>query len=70
MNAIMFVSGFVRDITGTGTILADRAGALRNAEFSRRAPWGRLEFDLQGIIGGDRGRVRAWVNAKGEVSWR
>ena len=34
-NAITFRSGFVRDITGTGTLLAYRAGAaLRNAEFA------------------------------------
>ena len=38
-NAITFRSGFVRDITGTGTLLAYRAGAtLRNAEFSYTRP--------------------------------
>ncbi len=38
-NAITFRSGFVRDITGTGTLLAYKAGAtLRNAEFSYTRP--------------------------------
>ena len=38
-NAITFRSGFVRDITGTGTLLAWKAGAvLRNAEFSYTRP--------------------------------
>jgi len=38
-NAITFRSGFVRDITGTGTLLAWKAGAvLRNAEFSYARP--------------------------------
>jgi succinate dehydrogenase/fumarate reductase flavoprotein subunit len=48
-NAITFRSGFVRDITGTGTLLAYRAGAaLRNAEFSYVRP-GTPKFYFEGI---------------------
>lgn len=48
-NAITFRSGFVRDITGTGTLLAYQAGAtLRNAEFSYTRP-GTPKFYFEGI---------------------
>ena len=48
-NAITFRSGFVRDITGTGTLLAHAAGAaLRNAEFSYVRP-GTPKFYFEGI---------------------
>jgi succinate dehydrogenase/fumarate reductase flavoprotein subunit len=48
-NAITFRSGFVRDITGTGTLLAHQAGAaLRNAEFSYVRP-GTPRFYFEGI---------------------
>ena len=48
-NAITFRSGFVRDITGTGTLLAYKAGAaLRNAEFSYVRP-GTPKFYFEGI---------------------
>jgi succinate dehydrogenase/fumarate reductase flavoprotein subunit len=48
-NAITFRSGFVRDITGTGTLLAYRAGAaLRNAEQSYLRP-GTPKFYFEGI---------------------
>ena len=47
-NAITFRSGFVRDITGTGTLLAYAAGAtLRNAEFSYVRP-GHAEILFRG----------------------
>lgn len=48
-NAITFRSGFVRDITGTGTLLAYRAGAaMRNAEQSYLRP-GTPKFYFEGI---------------------
>ncbi len=48
-NATTFRSGFVRDITGTGTLLAYQAGAtLRNAEFSYLRP-GTPKFYFEGI---------------------
>jgi succinate dehydrogenase/fumarate reductase flavoprotein subunit len=48
-NALTFRSGFVRDITGTGTLLAYKAGAtLRNAEFSYVRP-GTPKFYFEGI---------------------
>jgi succinate dehydrogenase/fumarate reductase flavoprotein subunit len=48
-NAITFRSGFVRDITGTGTLLAYKAGAkLRNAEFSYTRP-STPQFYFEGI---------------------
>jgi succinate dehydrogenase/fumarate reductase flavoprotein subunit len=48
-NAITFRSGFVRDITGTGTLLAYKAGAhLRNAEFSYTRP-STPNFYFEGI---------------------
>jgi succinate dehydrogenase/fumarate reductase flavoprotein subunit len=64
-NAITFRSGFVRDITGTGTLLAYRAGAsLRNAEFSYVRP-GTPKFYFEGITFAIQEGAQ-WVNAKGE----
>jgi succinate dehydrogenase/fumarate reductase flavoprotein subunit len=64
-NAITFRSGFVRDITGTGTLLAYRAGAsLRNAEFSYVRP-GTPKFYFEGITFAIQEGAH-WVNAKGE----
>jgi succinate dehydrogenase/fumarate reductase flavoprotein subunit len=64
-NAITFRSGFVRDITGTGTLLAYRAGAtLRNAEFSYVRP-GTPKFYFEGITFAIQEGAR-WINAKGE----
>jgi succinate dehydrogenase/fumarate reductase flavoprotein subunit len=65
-NAITFRSGFVRDITGTGTLLAYRAGAaLRNAEFSYVRP-GTPKFYFEGITFAIQEGAR-WVNAKGQA---
>jgi succinate dehydrogenase/fumarate reductase flavoprotein subunit len=65
-NAITFRSGFVRDITGTGTLLAYRAGAaLRNAEFSYVRP-GTPKFYFEGITFAIQEGAR-WTNAKGEA---
>ena len=65
-NAITFRSGFVRDITGTGTLLAYRAGAtLRNAEFSYVRP-GTPKFYFEGITFAIQEGAR-WVNANGEA---
>jgi succinate dehydrogenase/fumarate reductase flavoprotein subunit len=65
-NAVTFRSGFVRDITGTGTLLAYRAGAaLRNAEFSYVRP-GTPKFYFEGITFAIQEGAR-WVNAKGEA---
>lgn len=64
-NAITFRSGFVRDITGTGTLLAYQAGAvLRNAEFSYTRP-GTPRFYFEGITFAIQEGAR-FVNAKGE----
>jgi len=68
-NAITFRSGFVRDITGTGTLLAYRAGAtLRNAEFSYVRP-GTPKFYFEGITFAIQEGAH-WVNAKGEPFMR
>src|SRR4051812_24559301 len=68
-NAITFRSGFVRDITGTGTLLAYRAGAaLRNAEFSYVRP-GTPKFYFEGITFAIQEGAR-WTNAKGETFMR
>jgi succinate dehydrogenase/fumarate reductase flavoprotein subunit len=65
-NAITFRSGFVRDITGTGTLLAYRAGAaLRNAEFSYVRP-GTPKFYFEGITFAIQEGAQ-WVNAQGEA---
>jgi len=64
-NAITFRSGFVRDITGTGTLLAYKAGAaLRNAEFSYTRP-GTPRFYFEGIAFAIQEGAH-FVNAKGE----
>jgi succinate dehydrogenase/fumarate reductase flavoprotein subunit len=68
-NAITFRSGFVRDITGTGTLLAYEAGAgLRNAEFSYVRP-GTPRFYFEGITFAIQEGAH-FVNAKGEAFMR
>ena len=68
-NAITFRSGFVRDITGTGTLLAYRAGAaLRNAEFSYVRP-GTPKFYFEGITFAIQEGAR-FTNSKGEAFMR
>ena len=68
-NAITFRSGFVRDITGTGTLLAYKAGArLRNAEFSYVRP-GTPKFYFEGITFAIQEGAH-FVNAKGEAFMR
>jgi succinate dehydrogenase/fumarate reductase flavoprotein subunit len=68
-NAITFRSGFVRDITGTGTLLAWRAGAaLRNAEFSYVRP-GTPKFYFEGITFAIQEGAH-FANAKGEAFMR
>ncbi len=65
-NAITFRSGFVRDITGTGTLLACAAGArLRNAEFSYVRP-GTPKFYFEGITFAIQEGAK-WVNDRGEA---
>ncbi len=64
-NAITFRSGFVRDITGTGTLLAYKAGAsLRNAEFSYTRP-STPKFYFEGITFAIQEGAR-FVNAHGD----
>jgi succinate dehydrogenase/fumarate reductase flavoprotein subunit len=68
-NAITFRSGFVRDITGTGTLLALQAGAaLRNAEFSYVRP-GTPKFYFEGITFAIQEGAH-FVNAKGDPFMR
>jgi succinate dehydrogenase/fumarate reductase flavoprotein subunit len=68
-NAITFRSGFVRDITGTGTLLAYSAGAtLRNAEFSYVRP-GTPNFYFEGITFAIQEGAH-WINGKGEPFMR
>jgi succinate dehydrogenase/fumarate reductase flavoprotein subunit len=68
-NAITFRSGFVRDITGTGTLLAYKAGAaLRNAEFSYVRP-GTPKFYFEGITFAIQEGAR-FTNSKGEAFMR
>ena len=65
-NAITFRSGFVRDITGTGTLLAHAAGAaLRNAEYSYVRP-GTPKFYFEGITFAIQEGAR-FRNAAGET---
>jgi succinate dehydrogenase/fumarate reductase flavoprotein subunit len=65
-NAITFRSGFVRDITGTGTLLACAAGArLRNAEFSYVRP-GTPKFYFEGITFAIQ-EGATWINAGGDA---
>jgi succinate dehydrogenase/fumarate reductase flavoprotein subunit len=64
-NAITFRSGFVRDLTGTGTLLAYKAGAsLRNMEFSYTRP-STPRFYFEGIAFAIQEGAR-FLNAKGE----
>jgi succinate dehydrogenase/fumarate reductase flavoprotein subunit len=64
-NAVSFRSGFVRDITGTGTLLAYKAGAtLRNSEFSYVRP-GTPRFYFEGITFAIQEGAK-FINAKGE----
>lgn len=64
-NSVTFRSGFVRDITGTGTLLAYRAGAsLRNAEFGYLRP-GTPKFYFEGITIAIQDGAR-FVNTQGE----
>ncbi len=64
-NAITFRSGFVRDLTGTGTLLAYKAGAqLRNMEFSYTRP-STPRFYFEGIAFAIQEGAR-FRNAKGE----
>jgi succinate dehydrogenase/fumarate reductase flavoprotein subunit len=68
-NALTFRSGFVRDITGTGTLLAYAAGAaLRNAEFSYVRP-GTPKFYFEGITFAIQEGAH-FANAKGEAFMR
>jgi succinate dehydrogenase/fumarate reductase flavoprotein subunit len=64
-NAITFRSGFARDLAGTGTLLAYRAGAtLRNAEFSYTRP-GTPKFYFEGITHAIQDGAR-FINERGE----
>ena len=64
-NSVTFRSGFVRDITGTGTLLAYKAGAsLRNAEFSYTRP-STPKWYFEGITFAIQEGAR-FVNARGE----
>ena len=64
-NSVTFRPGFVRDITGTGTILAYRVGArLTNAEFSYLRP-GTPKFYFEGITFAIQDGAR-FINAQGE----
>jgi succinate dehydrogenase/fumarate reductase flavoprotein subunit len=64
-NAITFRSGFVRDLTGTGTLLAYKAGAaLRNMEFSYTRP-STPRFYFEGIAFAIQEGAR-FLNSKGE----
>jgi len=64
-NAITFRSGFVRDITGTGTLLAYKAGArLRNAEFSYTRP-STPNYYFEGITMAIQDGAR-FVNERGD----
>ena len=64
-NAITFRPGFARDITGTGTLLAYKAGAaLRNGEYSYVRP-GTPKFYFEGITMAIQEGAR-FINADGE----
>jgi succinate dehydrogenase/fumarate reductase flavoprotein subunit len=64
-NSVTFRSGFVRDITGTGTVLGYRVGArLTNAEFSYLRP-GTPKFYFEGITFAIQDGAR-FVNAEDE----
>lgn len=64
-NSVTFRSGFVRDLTGTGPILAYRAGAaLTNAEFGYLRP-GTPRFYFEGITYAIQDGAK-FRNARGE----
>jgi len=64
-NAVTFRAGFVRDLTGTGTIMAYDAGAtLTNAEFGYLRP-GTPKFYFEGITFAIQDGAK-FVNAAGE----
>ncbi len=68
-NAVTFRSGFVRDITGTGTLLAYKAGAaMRNAEQSYLRP-GTPKFYFEGITFAIQ-EGATFTNAEGEAFMR
>ena len=65
-NAIGFRAGFVRDIAGTGTLLAYEAGAtLRNSEFSYVRP-GTPRFYFEGITFAIQEGAK-FINANGDA---
>lgn len=65
-NAITFRPGFARDITGTGTLLAYKAGAaMRNGEFSYLRPT-TPKFYFEGITFALQEGAK-FVNAQGEA---
>ena len=64
-NSVTFRAGFVRDLTGTGSLLAYRAGAvLTNAEFGYLRP-GTPKFYFEGITFAIQDGAK-FVNAHGE----
>lgn len=64
-NSVTFRAGFVRDLTGTGPILAYRAGAtLTNAEFGYLRP-GNPKFYFEGITFAIQDGAK-FINAQGE----
>jgi len=64
-NSVTFRCGFVRDLTGTGPILAYRAGAtLTNAEFGYLRP-GTPDFYFEGITYAVQDGAK-FINANGE----
>jgi succinate dehydrogenase / fumarate reductase flavoprotein subunit len=64
-NSVTFRAGFVRDLTGTGTVLAYRAGAtLTNAEFGYLRP-GNPQYYFEGITFAIQDGAK-FVNAAGE----
>ena len=64
-NSVTFRAGFVRDLTGTGTALAYRAGAtLTNAEFGYLRP-GNPQYYFEGITFAIQDGAK-FVNASGE----
>ncbi|MFQ5850650.1 MAG: FAD-binding protein [Candidatus Binatia bacterium] len=64
-NSVTFRAGFVRDLTGTGPVLAYRAGAtLTNAEFGYLRP-GTPRFYFEGITFAIQDGAK-FINAQGE----
>ncbi|MBI4525879.1 MAG: FAD-binding protein [Deltaproteobacteria bacterium] len=65
-NSVTFRAGFVRDLTGTGPILAYRAGAVvTNAEFGYLRP-GNPKFYFEGITFAIQDGAK-FINARGEA---